>query len=288
MQNRLRQRRNLAECRSENWRPPLFTPLTTRRQRLIAALRLFFDLQTTSSRNHLVPELEAVRGRLLDVGCGAQPFRTLLGPDVAYTGIDTVNAKAHFGYEMPDTLYFSGETWPVPDAAFDVILCTETLEHVLDPRTVLAEAHRCLRPGGHLLMTVPFAARWHFIPHDYWRYTPSSLKHLLQETGFGSIGVYARGNALTVACYKAMGLLFPFVMPQTDNRAAAWAKRLVVGLPSMPLLMLLAVVGRLSLRSEGGDDCLGYTVVAERPADDAAAGSATGTMRRGAASVPTA
>lgn len=119
MRNRLRQRRNLAECRSENWRPPPIQPRAGRWPKLGAAVRRFFDLQAGSIWDDLAGELVSEHGRVLDVGCGAQPYRVLLPPDAAYTGVDT---KAHFGYEMPDTVYFAGEAWPVPDEAFDVVL----------------------------------------------------------------------------------------------------------------------------------------------------------------------
>ncbi len=171
--------------------------------------------------------------------------------------------QGHFGYEMPNTTYFSGDVWPVADSSVNVVLCTETLEHVLETRRFLSEAARCLAPSGLLLVTIPFAARWHFIPYDYWRFTPSSLSHLLTATGFHSVRVYARGNALTVACYKAMTLLLLLLMPQIASRAAGMLLRLV-GLAFLPLFLLLALVANLSLRGSGGDDCLGYTVFAIR------------------------
>ncbi|MDX6464329.1 MAG: hypothetical protein QOE55_8026, partial [Acidobacteriaceae bacterium] len=180
-----------------------------------------------------------------------------------YQGIDTDEAKAHFGYEMPNTTYFSGDIWPVAAASANVVLCTETLEHVFDTRRFLAEAARCLAPGGTLLLTVPFAARWHFIPYDYWRFTPSSLNQLLTAAGFHDVGVYARGNACTVACYKLMTLLLLLLMPQTASRISSLLLRLA-GLMFLPLFFLLAVVANLSLRGRGGDDCLGYTVFAVR------------------------
>jgi SAM-dependent methyltransferase len=207
--------------------------------------------------------LPTLHGAVLDVGCGAQPFRSLVSPQATYFGIDTDAAKAHFGYEMPNTTYFSGDVWPVATASVNVILCTETLEHVLETRRFLTEAARCLAPGGTLLLTVPFAARWHFIPYDYWRFTPSSLNHLLTENGFHRVRVYARGNAYTVACYKLMALLMPLLMPQTASRASRVLLRLP-GLLFLPLFVLLAASANLSLRGGGGDDCLGYTVVALR------------------------
>jgi SAM-dependent methyltransferase len=200
-------------------------------------------------------------GVLLDVGCGAQPYRPLLPVDVQYRGIDTADAQAHFGYRMPDTVYFDGDAWPVESGSVDVVLSTETLEHVLEPSRFLAEARRCLRPGGTILMTVPFSARWHFIPHDYWRYTPSTLQHLLDEAGFNEIGVYPRGNAVTVAAYKVLALGLPFLVPQHGG-ALRRAASLGLGVLALPLLLVPAVIGRMSLASGGGDDCLGYTVKA--------------------------
>src|SRR5262249_49949917 len=193
--------------------------------------------------------LSTVRGTLLDVGCGAQPYRHLLRDDVRYLGIDTTDAKEHFGYESPEVTYFSGEIWPVPSASVDAILCTETLEHVLDPQAFLGEAHRCLRPGGRVLLTVPFAVRWHFVPYDYWRYTPSSLQHLLTRAGFENVAVYARGNPITVACYKVMALLLPLMFPEGGNLVGRLALR-VLGLLTVPLLLLLALIGNLSLKAD--------------------------------------
>jgi SAM-dependent methyltransferase len=263
----LLQRANRAQQQREHWRPPIFTPNVTPRQRRLARLRRFLDLQAGSIWVDLAAVLATVGGTLLDVGCGAQPYRPLLPAQVRYRGIDTADARRHFGYEMPDVAYFSGDTWPVASGSVDAILCTETLEHVLAPQVFLREAQRCLRPGGRLILTVPFAARWHFVPHDYWRYTPSSLNHLLTQAGFENVAVYARGNPLTVACYKVMSLLLPLVFPEGGSWLGRFARR-ALGLLAVPLLLTLAVVGNLSLVSDWGDDCLGFTVVADRADDE--------------------
>jgi SAM-dependent methyltransferase len=258
-----KRRCNMVEATSEAWRPQLFVATTTRLSVFLATVRRFFDIQAGSGWRDLSAVLPSLRGTVLDVGCGAQPFRSLVNPQATYLGIDTDAAKAHFGYEMPNTTYFSGDVWPVADSSANVVLCTETLEHVLETRRFLGEAARCLATGGTLLLTVPFAARWHFIPYDYWRFTPSSLNHVLLATGFHSVRVYARGNAYTVACYKVMTVLLLLLMPQNVSKVSGLLLRLV-GLVFLPLFVLLALIANLSLRGRGGDDCLGYTVFAVR------------------------
>jgi len=267
-----RGRVNMTLKQTEAWRPPLFSPAQTRISRWQAALRRYFDIQAASGWRDLSAVLPKLAGTLLDVGCGAQPFRILLNPAVHYVGIDTEEAKVHFGYEVPNTIYFSGDTWPVENDSVDSVLCTETLEHVFDTRIFVAQAARVLKTGGNLLLTVPFSARWHFIPHDYWRFTPSSLRLLLEEQGFDRVRVYARGNACTVACYKWMALLLRLLIPQNAKGGIKLLLR-SIGTLTVPIFILLAVVANLSLRGEGGDDCLGYTAFAVRSARVNGAGS---------------
>jgi len=252
-------RKNLVFQTSEGWRPPLFARRSGPAAFALAALRRYFDLQAGSIWNDLAGELPRVRGTVLDVGCGAQPYRSLVATGTAYIGIDSEDARL-FGYQMPDTRYYAGDVWPIDDDSVDCVLATETLEHVPDPRVFLAQARRCLRSQGTLLLTVPFAARWHFIPYDYWRFTPSGLRILLEDAGFSNIAVYARGNELTVACYKAMALF----LIAADPRKKAWQSRLraLAILPLVPAFVALAFIANFSLRAPGGDDCLGYTVVA--------------------------
>jgi SAM-dependent methyltransferase len=256
-------RMNMLHKSAEAWQPPVFARPGGPLSRFLAACRRFLDLQAGSIWRDLARILPRVRGTVLDVGCGAQPYRFLFARDIVYIGIDTADAKAHFGYDIPDTHYFSGDVWPIGDAAVDFILCAETLEHVPDPAAFLAQAWRCLAPGGSLVLTVPFAARWHFVPYDYWRFTPSGIGKLLSDAGFSGACVCARGNALTVACYKVMALILRLALPQR----AAWPLRLCLqaaSLPFLPLLGALALLANLSLCGQGGEDCLGYTAVARK------------------------
>ena len=258
-------RKNMTTRQEESWRPLTFSHSRTGIYRIIFFIRRFLDLQTASIWADLSTELTTIKGTVVDVGCGAQPYRSLFRPDVTYIGIDTIDAKSNFGYEVPDTRYYEGTTWPVDNNSADFVLCTETLEHVSESKSFLAEAARCLAPGGRILITVPFAARWHYIPYDYWRFTPSSLRNLLMEAGFGNVAVYARGNEITVACYKLMALILPFLFPQGKRIGTRLIIQLI-GLILFPVFVFFAAVGNLSLKGQGGDDCLGYTAMAKKQA----------------------
>lgn len=257
-------RKNLLSLEKEHWKPPVYSRNGGAVQMLKLVLFRFLDLQSGTIWRDLGRILPGVSGTVLDVGCGIQPFRHMFSPQVRYIGVDTVDSKAHFGYEAPDTLYYSGDTWPVADQTADFILCTETLEHIPDPSVFLGEAFRALKPGGRALFTVPFAVRWHFIPYDYWRYTPSGLDRLLQKAGFNGIKVFARGNQLTVACYKVMALCFALLAPVHPNGGVRMAARLL-GLLSLPFLFITTLLANLTMGADGSVDCLGYTFLAERP-----------------------
>jgi SAM-dependent methyltransferase len=59
----------------------------------------------------------------------------------------------------------------VPSDSYDVIVCTQVLEHVPNPFAAVAELHRILKPDGRLLLTVPACFPYHAVPRDYWRFT---------------------------------------------------------------------------------------------------------------------
>ena len=148
----------------------------------------------------------------------------------------------------------------------DVVLCTETLEHVPEPARFLSEIARVLRPAGKLILTVPFAARYHFIPHDYWRFTPAALHRILGASRFQNVAVFARGNSVTVACYKMMALMLPLLFGESSS-AFILVPRRAAGLGLCPVILVFALIANVSLYGRGGDDCLGYTVFAQRTAD---------------------
>jgi SAM-dependent methyltransferase len=125
----------------------------------------------------MAPEL---RGRLLDVGCGTKPYRPLFQVD-SYVGLD-IDSETTRRQGSADMLYDGGR-FPFDDASFDAVLCNQVLEHIFEPQAFLQEIRRVLRPGGRLLLTVPFVWDEHEQPWDYARYSSFGLKALLEGQG---------------------------------------------------------------------------------------------------------
>jgi len=70
---------------------------------------------------------------------------------------------------------------------FDIIVCTEVLEHTLDPFSAVKEIYRLLKPGGILILSVPFNFRIPGPLPDCWRFTLYGLKQLLKNFSIVSI-----------------------------------------------------------------------------------------------------
>jgi SAM-dependent methyltransferase len=103
-----------------------------------------------------------------------------------------------------------GAALPFTDGAFDGAVCTEVLEHVANARHVLSELARVLRPGGRVIVSVPFVFHYHEDPRDVRRYTPDGLRAALEEAGFDVGLAGGLGNKLT-----ALFLLIESIHPMT-------------------------------------------------------------------------
>jgi SAM-dependent methyltransferase len=69
----------------------------------------------------------------------------------------------------------------IPDASYDIIICTEVLEHVLQPFGAVAEIERILKPGGIMAVSTPFNFRIHGPLPDCWRFTIHGLRALFAD-----------------------------------------------------------------------------------------------------------
>lgn len=128
------------------------------------------------------------RGRVLDLGCGTAPYRDdILAVAEAYIGVDW--PRSLHGSDHVDLFASLAEPLPFRDGCADTVTCFQVLEHLPEPGAFLAECHRVLRPGGVLLITVPFMWHLHEAPYDYFRYTRHGLEYLLARSGFAEVTI---------------------------------------------------------------------------------------------------
>jgi SAM-dependent methyltransferase len=134
------------------------------------------------------------RYRVLDVGCGIRPYFPYFEPYASeYVGVDIANPAAD--------LEGSVEALPVPAASFDVVLCTQVLEHCDDPAQAVRELRRVTRAGGRVLASTHGVQVYHPSPVDYWRWTHEGLRRLFEQNAdWASLSVEpAAGTASALA-----------------------------------------------------------------------------------------
>ncbi|MBD2187105.1 class I SAM-dependent methyltransferase [Pseudanabaena mucicola] len=120
-------------------------------------------------------------GKILDVGCGTMPYRSLFNSVDNYVGLEI--SRDGFLGEKDGKYYYDGKQFPFDDNVFDGILCNQVLEHVFNPDEFLQEMKRVIKPGGRILLTIPFVWDEHEHPYDYARYSTFGLKALLEKQG---------------------------------------------------------------------------------------------------------
>lgn len=120
-----------------------------------------------------------LKGRVLNAGAGVREVSHLIdgelvNQDISWPGDDRTNIH------IVSPLHII----PVADDHFDAILCIAVIEHVENPEEVTTELYRVLKPGGHLVLEVPFLQPEHKVPTDFQRYTRDGLERLVTKRGF--------------------------------------------------------------------------------------------------------
>ena len=164
------------------------------------------DLQWSLIYHDLALCAPSAKGALLDVGCGDKPWEGLFRPFVeSYVGVehDATFELTHAAAKAkgPD-FYYDGKRLPFDDASFDTVLNVQVLEHTPAPQTVVSEMARVLKPGGKLIVVVPFSFRLHEEPHDYFRYSPHGLRHMIELAGLSELETVAHGSLWSLMGHK--------------------------------------------------------------------------------------
>lgn len=188
------------------------------------------------------------QARVLDAGAGEGSYRGHFGLH-RYVGLDLGVGDQAWDYSGLDVV---GDLSSLPFStdSFDAAINIVTLEHVREPRQVISELARVLKPGAQLLLVVPHEWEVHQHPHDYFRYTKFGIADL------------AVGAGMRVVCLEDGGGYFRLL-----------ARRLLSGAQFFPLplnLLWWAAVAPAALLlplldgfDKRRDFTLGYLVLLE-------------------------
>jgi SAM-dependent methyltransferase len=196
---------------------------------------------------------------VLDAGAGECQYRSLF-EGVRYVGVDFAKGDELWDYSRLSA--FAELTGlPFPDDLFDAAICTQVLEHVPEPKAVLKEIARALKPGGVLILTAPGVAEEHQAPYDFYRFTSFGLRYLFGEAG------------LEIEELRRLGGMFWFlaiVVPRINNFLFSGRRRILL----FPLYLLsklsLGVIApllffRWDRLDREKDLTLNYGVIARKP-----------------------
>lgn len=124
------------------------------------------------------------QGRLLDIG---PQYYESVGRYFSQVTKETFDLDAKSGATHIGDI--TKHNTKIPSARYDIIVCTEVLEHTLNPFSATKEMYRLLKPGGILLLSTPFNFRIHGPLPDCWRFTEHGLKELLKK--YSSVSISA-------------------------------------------------------------------------------------------------
>lgn len=182
------------------WKP---TKYVLRKQKLIASRnnrevmvgsRLMADL-VADQYGRKLPTYAG--GDLLDLGCGQAPLYATYRSHVdSITCVDWV--KSPHNIDHIDIACDLSKPLPIDNNQFDTIILSDVLEHIPEPKFLVSELFRILRPEGILFLNVPFYYCIHEAPHDYYRYTRHALEYFLEENDFELLEITPIGGSVEI------------------------------------------------------------------------------------------
>ena len=159
-----------------------YTPGGPQEQFIVPLLRVAIETQIDCLLAFSQPNTEV---KVLDVGCGNQPFRNKIETaGASYRSLDVASrdgisidviAKIDEPH-LPDSVYQNGP--------YDLVLCSEVLEHVAEWDIAFANFRSMLALSGHLILTCPHFFPLHEEPYDFWRPTPHAITFFAEKHGF--------------------------------------------------------------------------------------------------------
>jgi SAM-dependent methyltransferase len=148
--------------------------------------------------------------RVLDAGAGTAPYRKHF-QHVSYETADFGEVDKEYSH-LDYTCRL--ERLPMADETYDLVLCSQVLEHIAEPLAVLKEIRRVLKPGGQAWLSAPLFYQEHESPYDYYRYTQFAWRHLAAEAGFEVISLEWLEGYYGTLSYQ--------LMMASNNLSLAW------------------------------------------------------------------
>ena len=226
---------------------------------------LIVGTTNSSSRDTWVKKMlanVAPNSKLLDAGAGEQKYRKHCDhldyysqDNTAYDGKGDAIGGHVEGWQYGSTDYICDiADIPIGCNSFDVVLCTEVLEHLPDPLVAMTELARILRPGGTLLLTAPFCSFTHFSPFFFSTgFSRNWYSQHLSKLGFGRIELTPNGNFFEYLAQEIRRL--PMMSASYSSSRASWRERLA-------MLVLLRFLQHCSSCDQESSDysCYGWHV----------------------------
>ena len=132
-----------------------------------------------------------------------------LGSGTRHRGEHVINLEIE---PMPNVnVVGDGHRLPFKDEIFDAVILEAVLEHVKEPKIVISEIYRVLRPSGWVCVAVPFIQGYHASPRDYQRYTVWGLENIFSDFEKVESGsCVGPTSALHWVFREYVGILFSF------------------------------------------------------------------------------
>ena len=149
---------------------------------------------------HLLKYSKHYKGTLYDLGAGESPYKDFfLRYADQYIAVDWAGS---FHDTKADIAADLNKPLPIESEAADTVVSLSVMEHLCEPQIMLNEAYRILKPGGGIVLQVPWQWWIHEAPYDFFRYTPYGLKYLFEKVGFVDVVVEAQSGFFTMLTLK--------------------------------------------------------------------------------------
>lgn len=191
----------------------------------------------------IAPIAATTTGDILDFGCGSKPYRPLFTSCKSYTGLD-IDVSGHDHSDSLVDVFYDGKVIPFEDESFDAVVAFEVFEHVFNIDEIFAQLQKKLRPGGRLLITVPFAWPEHEQPYDFARYTSFGIADIIARSGLSIVEVKKTNGA-----FVAINQLFlNYLISNIFDRLGIVGK--FAKIPFCFLINMFALLGNLLLPTD--------------------------------------